>query len=93
MGPMQNLEAGIAPLWLGPGSEHCSVIGGSGAENVLDQGSENSVRGAAPSRGVGESPLQSEPLQGRLSRVRRPWLPRKRTRPGMKNFMPSDRLA
>ena len=42
---LNNLATEIAPVWLGPGTNHCTVIGANAAENVLDQGTDNVITG------------------------------------------------
>lgn len=40
---VQNLEVVIAPIWLGPGTSNCHVIGQNTAETVLDEGIDNLI--------------------------------------------------
>jgi hypothetical protein len=40
---MTNFQADMAPIWLGPGSSNCYVIGRNTAETVLDEGTDNCI--------------------------------------------------
>jgi len=42
---VQNLDADVASIWLGPVSSHCTVVGGSNKANVLDEGTDNIITG------------------------------------------------
>ena len=38
-----NFQADMAPIWLGPGSSNCYVIGRNTGETVLDEGTDNHI--------------------------------------------------
>jgi len=40
---MSNFQAYTAPIWLGPGSSNCFVICRNTTENVLDEGTDNTI--------------------------------------------------
>ncbi|KON27610.1 hypothetical protein AC481_04315 [miscellaneous Crenarchaeota group archaeon SMTZ-80] len=40
---MTNFQADMAPIWLGPGSSNCYVIGRNTANTVLDEGTDNHI--------------------------------------------------
>ena len=40
----EHLDAGVSQVWLGPWSDHCTVVGGS-KDTVLDQGTDNLLVG------------------------------------------------
>lgn len=48
-----------APIWLGPGTDHCLVVGGPAPTYVLDQGADNILINATP---VGDPPAAASRL-------------------------------
>jgi hypothetical protein len=40
---VRNFQAYTAPIWLGPGSSNCFVIGRNTAETVVDEGTDNTI--------------------------------------------------
>ena len=40
-----NFNADVASIWLGPDSNHCTVVGGNNTTNVLDEGTNNILTG------------------------------------------------
>lgn len=48
---VQNVNAFVAPIWLGPGSSGCTVVGGSTKRNVLDEGINNRIVGVNNMKG------------------------------------------
>jgi hypothetical protein len=48
---VQHVDAGVAPIWLGPGTSECTVVGGSTKTNVLDEGTNNRIVGVNNMKG------------------------------------------
>lgn len=59
------MNAIVAPIWLGPGTTDCTIIGGAAKTNVLDEGSGNVLTGVTRTRGHGLAPatVQMKPLR------------------------------
>jgi len=63
---VQKLEAGVASIWLGPDSSHCTVVGGSTKTNVLDEGTDNIIVGVNNMGGNPPGPAIREAMERKL---------------------------
>jgi hypothetical protein len=63
---VQNLDADVASIWLGPDSGHCTVVGGSNKANVLDEGSDNIISGVNNMGGNPPGPAIREAMEHKL---------------------------
>jgi hypothetical protein len=67
---LQNLDAYIAPIWLGPGTSNCTVVGGSNKTNVLDQGIDNILVGVNNMQGNPLGPEIQDAMQQKMEMIK-----------------------
>jgi hypothetical protein len=67
---VQNLDAYIAPIWLGPGTSNCTVLGGNNKSNVWDQGIDNILVGVNSMQGNPPGPEIREALQRKMEIIK-----------------------
>jgi hypothetical protein len=67
---VQNLDAYIAPIWLGPGTSNCKVVGGSNKTNVWDQGFDNILVGVNNMQGNPLGPEIQEAMQQKMEIIK-----------------------
>lgn len=67
---VQNVEAVVAPIWLGPASSEITVVGGSTRTNVFDQGTDNMVVGVNNVGGSPPGPDVSEAMRRKVELIR-----------------------
>lgn len=67
---VQNVDADVAPIWLGPGTSNCTVVGGSSESNVWDQGTDNILVGVNNMQGNPPGPEIKEALEKKLEIIK-----------------------
>ena len=60
---VQNVDALVAPIWLGPGTSNCTVVGGNTKEIVRDDGTDNIVVGMNHKQGTPLGPEIQDAMQ------------------------------
>ncbi len=60
---VQNVDAYVAPMWLGHGTSGCTVVGGNNETNVFDEGTDNILVGVNNMQGNPPGPEIKEALE------------------------------
>jgi hypothetical protein len=68
---VEHVDAWIAPIWLGPGSSGCIVIGGSTKAIVFDEGTDNLIVGVNNMDGISPGKTLADALAEKMALISR----------------------